>query len=88
MTLSISTFFDLAKSPGFKDGWDVSNKAWAHMVLHQPVGEGGFGVTFNDFTKDAAFYTTASHFVAWFGVFSQERQELWRSVHRLSHRLT
>ena len=34
------------------------------MVLS---GEGGFGVTFNDVTKDAAFYTTTSRFVVWFG---------------------
>ena len=34
-------------------------------------------MTFNDVTKDAAFYTTTSRFVAWFGAFSQERQELW-----------
>ena len=59
------------------DGWDASSKAWAHMILHLPAGEGGFGVTFNDVTKDAAFYTTTSRFVAWFGAFSQERQELW-----------
>ena len=40
------------------DGWDANSKAWAHMVLHLPHSEGGFGVTFNDITKDAAFYTT------------------------------
>ena len=33
------------------DGWDTSSKAWAHMVLHLPHTEGGFGVTFNDVTK-------------------------------------
>ncbi len=32
------------------DGWDASGKAWAHMVLHPPHAEGGFGVTFNDVT--------------------------------------
>ncbi len=37
----------------------------------------GFGVTFNDVTKDTAFYTTTSRFVTWLGAFSQERQELW-----------
>ena len=47
------------------------------MVLHLPHAEGGFGVTFNDITKDAAFYTTTSRFVAWLGAFSQERQGLW-----------
>ena len=47
------------------------------MVLHLPHAEGGFGVTFNDVTKDAAFYTTTSRFVAWLGAFSQERQGLW-----------
>ncbi len=31
----------------------------------------------NDVTKDAAFYTTTSRFVAWLGVFPQERQKLW-----------
>ena len=55
------------------DGWDASSKAWAHMVLHLPHAEGGFGVTFNDVTKDAALYTTTSRFVAWLGAFSQER---------------
>jgi hypothetical protein len=55
----------------------ASSKAWAHMVLHLPHAEGGFGVTFNDVTKDAAFYTTTSRFVAWLGAFSQDRQGLW-----------
>ena len=47
------------------------------MCLHLPHAEGDFGVTFNDVTKDAAFYTTTSRFVAWLGAFSQERQKLW-----------
>jgi hypothetical protein len=47
------------------------------MVLHLPHAEGGFGGTYNDVTKDAAFYTTTSRFVAWLGAFSQERQKLW-----------
>ena len=59
------------------DGWDTSSKAWEHMVLHLSHAEGGFGVTFNDVTKDAAFYTTTSRFVVWLGAFSQERQKLW-----------
>ena len=42
-----------------------------------PHAEGGFGVTFNDITTDAAFYTSTSRFVAWLGAFSQERQSLW-----------
>jgi hypothetical protein len=50
------------------DGWDASSKAWAHMLLHLPHAEGGYGVTFNDVTKDAAFYTTASRFVQWPGL--------------------
>ena len=53
------------------DGWDTSSKAWTHMVLHLPHAAGGFGVTFNDITKDDAFYTTTSRFVDWFGAFSQ-----------------
>ena len=59
------------------DGWDASSKVWAHMCIHLPHPEGGFGVQFNDVTKDAAFYTTTSRFVAWLGAFSQERQKLW-----------
>ena len=59
------------------DRWDPVSKAWAHMVLHLPHAEGGFGVTFNDITKDAAFYTATSRFVAWLGAFSQERHGLW-----------
>jgi len=47
------------------------------MALHLPHAEGGFGVTLNDITKDAAFYTTTSRFVPWLGAFSQERQGLW-----------
>ncbi len=47
------------------------------MVLHLPHAEGVFGVTFNDVTKDTAFYTTTSPFVTWTGDFSQERQSLW-----------
>jgi hypothetical protein len=41
------------------------------------IADGGFGVTFNDITKDAAFYTTTSRFVAWLGAFTQERKSLW-----------
>jgi hypothetical protein len=59
------------------DGWDSSRKDWSHMSIHLPYPEGGFGVTFNDVTKDAAFYTTTSRFVSWLGVFPQERQKLW-----------
>jgi hypothetical protein len=59
------------------DGWDESGKAWTHMVLHLSHTEVGFGVTFNDVTKDSAFYTTTSRFVSWLGAFSQERQVLW-----------
>ena len=40
------------------------------MCLHLPDAEGGFGVTSNDVTKDAAFYTTTSRFVVWLGTFS------------------
>ena len=61
------------------DGWDVSSKVWTHIVLHLPHVEGGFGVTFDDVTKDVAFYTTTSRFVSWLGAFSQERQNLWLS---------
>ena len=61
------------------DGWDPASKAWAHMVLHLPDPEGGFGVTFNDITKDTVFHTTTSRFVVCFGAFSQERQGLWLS---------
>ena len=49
------------------------------MCIHLPSVEGGFGVTFNDVTKDDAFYTTTSRFVAWLGDFFQERQKLWLS---------
>jgi hypothetical protein len=59
------------------DGWDSSSKTWAHMVLHLPHAEGGFGVTFNDITKDAPFHTTTSRFVDWLGAFTHERQGLW-----------
>jgi hypothetical protein len=59
------------------DGWDSSSKDWAHICIHLPHVEDGFGVTFNDVTKDDAFYTTTSRFVAWLGAFPQERQKLW-----------
>ncbi len=79
MTLYTTNLFDFARLP-------VSNlssdKAWTHMVtmvLHLSHAEGCYGVTFNDVTKDAAFYTTTSRFVAWFGPFSQECQRLWLS---------
>ena len=45
------------------DGWDSQSKSWDHMVLHLTHPEGGFGVTFNDVTKDDVFYTTTSRFV-------------------------
>jgi hypothetical protein len=38
------------------DGWDTPSKAWTRMVLHLPHTEGGFGVIFNDITKDVSFY--------------------------------
>jgi hypothetical protein len=49
------------------DGWDASSRAWAHMVLHLPHADEGYGVTFNDVTKDETYYTTTSLFVtlAW-----------------------
>jgi hypothetical protein len=53
------------------DGWDTPRKDWAHMVLHLPDTEGGFGVPFNCVTKDAAFYTTTSSFVTCLGAFPQ-----------------
>ncbi len=59
------------------DGWDTCAKAWVHMTLHLSHTEGGFGVTFNDVTKDSTFYTSTSRFVAWLGAFSKERQGLW-----------
>ena len=34
-----------------------------HMVLYLSQVEDGFGVTFNDVTKDVPFYTTTSSFV-------------------------
>ena len=49
------------------------------MVLHLSPTEGGFGVTFNDITKDTVFYTTTSHFVGDLASVSQERQSLWLS---------
>ena len=49
------------------------------MVLHLLHEGGDFGVTFNDITKDTAFYTTTSRFVVWLGVFCPERQGLWLS---------
>ncbi len=60
-----------------KVGWDSFRKTWSHMVLHLPHTDGGFGVTFNDVTKDTVFYTTTSRFVSWLGSFSQERQGWW-----------
>jgi hypothetical protein len=39
------------------------SKVWGHIVLLLPHTDGGFGVTFNDVTKDAAF--------------SHERHDLW-----------
>ncbi len=40
-------------------------------------------MTFNDITKDAAFYTTTSRLVVWLGAFPQERQGLWLPKHVL-----
>ncbi len=45
------------------DVWDSSSKDWAYMCIHLPHEEVGFGVTFNDVTKDSVFYTTTSRFV-------------------------
>jgi hypothetical protein len=59
------------------DGWDAPSRTWAHLCLHLPHAQGVFGVSSNDLSRDAAFYTTTSRFVAWMGAFSQERQGLW-----------
>ena len=64
------------------DGWDTPTKVWVHMGLHLPHGEGGFGVTFNDVTKDTTFYTTTSRFVTCLGAFSQERRGGPRMIFR------
>ena len=64
--MALSTSADTLLKKGTKhhtDGWDTNSKTWTHMVLHLPHTEGAFGVTFNDVTKDTAFYTTTSHFV-------------------------
>ncbi len=53
----------------------MSGHTWSST--HLPHTEGGFGVTFKDITKDAAFYATTSRFVVCLGVFSQERQGWW-----------
>jgi hypothetical protein len=47
------------------------------MCLHLAHAHGGFGVSFNEVSWDAAFYTTTTRCVAWMGAFSQERQGLW-----------
>ena len=47
------------------------------MVLNLPHAEGGVGVTGKDITKNAAFYTSTSRFVAWLGALPQDRQFLW-----------
>ena len=71
------THFWKKRTKNHVDPWDSVSKTWVHMVLHLPHVDGGFGVTFNDITKDVAFYVTTSHFVVWFGDFSQEHQGLW-----------
>ncbi len=48
-----------------------------YIGLHVPHPEGGFGVSFNDVSRDETFYTTTVCFVTWMGPFSQERQGLW-----------
>jgi len=45
------------------DDWDTSSRVWTHMVLHLSHPEGGYGVTFNDVTKDSTYYTVTSLFV-------------------------
>ena len=55
----------------------ADSKAWVHMFLHLPHAEAGFGVTFSDITKDAAFYTSTSRFVVWLVTFPQDRQVIW-----------
>jgi hypothetical protein len=49
---------------------------WMLLARSVPHVEGGFGVTFDDVTKDTSFYTTTSRFVTWLDAFSQERQSL------------
>ena len=47
------------------DGWDSHNQDWGHMVLHLPHAEGGFGVNFNDVTKDVLYYYVTVRSLAW-----------------------
>ena len=63
MDCKISVVFLKKSTKQHIDGWDTPSKVWDHMVLHMTHPEGGFCVTFNDVTKDAAFYTTTSLFV-------------------------
>jgi hypothetical protein len=47
------------------------------MHLHESHDEGGFGVTNNVITHNAASYTTNARFVSFLGTFDSPAQQVW-----------
>jgi hypothetical protein len=57
--------------------WNLQDRAWVDMRLHESHDEGGFGVPNNTISRHAAAYTTNARFVAFLGTFARPAQEVW-----------
>ena len=57
--------------------WNLQDRAWVDMRLHESHDEGGFGFPNNTISRHAAAYTTNSRFVAFLGTFARPAQEVW-----------
>ena len=57
--------------------WNLQDRAWVDMRLHESHDEGGFGVPNNTIPRHAAAYTTNARFVAFLGTFARPAQEVW-----------
>ena len=54
--------------------WNLQDRAWVDMRLHESHNEGGFGVPNNTISRHAAAYATNARFVAFVGTFARPAQ--------------
>ena len=57
--------------------WNLQDRVWVDMRLHESHNEGGFVVPNNTFSRHTAAYTTKARFVVFLGTFARPAQEVW-----------
>ena len=57
--------------------WNLQDRDWVDMRLHESHDEGGFSVPNNTISRHAAAYTTKALFVVFLGTFARPAQEVW-----------